>query len=134
MSGAAIVASIAGDMVGDEDAISGFNRGHESSGLDDNAGWLVAQHERRFFYAVPFQKIGTAEAAGHDFEHNVPVAGLRFRTFFHPYITVAIIDADFHKVLLLVTTDEHGCGSAAHAESILGFLRTALLLSVGRCV
>ena len=88
MTGAAMVAGIAGHVMGDEDAVSGFDVGHEFSGLDNDPGRFVAQHQRRTLDAVPLQKVGPAETAGHDLDHDIAVAGFGLGTLFHPDIAV----------------------------------------------
>ena len=68
--------------------------------LDYLAGQFMAENERCFLNAIPFENIAATYAACHDFNEDIPFADVRNRQLLHVDSAVVIIHSHTHAYVL----------------------------------
>jgi hypothetical protein len=96
VAGKTVIATIARNMMSDENAISGLDVRDELTRFHDNSSGFVAEDKRSAFNPVPLKKIAAAKTAGYNLDKDVMVTYFRFRAFLDPDVAIAIVDANLH--------------------------------------
>ncbi len=96
----AVFAAAAGNVVGGGHPVTRLELGHPFANLDDVAGDLVPQHQRRFLDAVPLHHVGAADAAGDDLDQHLARPDLGDRLLLQAYVVVVVIHGYAHGGLL----------------------------------
>ncbi len=92
----AVVAGVAGHVVGHEHPVAGLELLNPLAGMDHVAGDLVTEHTGGLLEPVPLQAIGAAHARGHDLYKELARADLRDRRLLHANVPVAVVHCYTH--------------------------------------
>jgi hypothetical protein len=92
-----VAAGIAGDVMGDENAVAGPVTLHTGTLLDDDPADLVAENDGGLLDPVPLHDVAAADAAGHHPDEQLPRCDPGNGPFFDADVTVVVVDGDSHQ-------------------------------------
>src|SRR3989338_9598338 len=96
----AVVACIAGDMVGYKYPVSLFISFNTFSDFNNLTGNFMSEDKGSFLDAIPLHYITAADSAGNDLYKKFSVTYLWNGSFFKPNIFIIIVNRNSHRNLL----------------------------------
>jgi hypothetical protein len=99
MAGKAIVAGVAGDVMGDRDSVPNPELRDVLSFLDDFSGDFVTENPGGLLDPIPLQDIAPADSAGHDSDQEFVGSDPGNGPFLDPDVVIGIIHRHAHGLL-----------------------------------
>ena len=91
-----VMAGIAGDVMGDENAVAGPVALNTGALFDDDPADLMAEDDGGLLDPVPLHDVAAADAAGHHLDEQLPRCDPGNGPFFDPDVMVVVVDGYFH--------------------------------------